>query len=156
MNVLFWERCNFHESFLDRDMSGNIWNRPSGSSMTAMGNSSNIMKSPSPKCYMTFWDLIIYSDTLHWPYISANRDFVTEMYLITVFGVITLFREVSIGHLQRVRLANRGRLLLRTPGPVLFGTCIKILFLFWDHSFLNLLWIRTIWVSNIPRYFCYA
>ena len=26
--------------------------------------------------------------------------------------------------LQRVRLANRGRLLLRTPGPVLFGTCI--------------------------------
>ena len=26
--------------------------------------------------------------------------------------------------LQRVRLANRGRLLLRTPGPVQFGTCI--------------------------------
>ena len=26
--------------------------------------------------------------------------------------------------LQRVQLANRGRLLLRTPGPVLFGTCI--------------------------------
>ena len=26
--------------------------------------------------------------------------------------------------LQRVRLANRGRLLLRTTGPVPFGTCI--------------------------------
>ena len=26
--------------------------------------------------------------------------------------------------LQRVRLANRGRLLLRTPGPVPFWTCI--------------------------------
>ena len=26
--------------------------------------------------------------------------------------------------LQRVRLVNRGRLLLRTPGPVPFGTCI--------------------------------
>ena len=26
--------------------------------------------------------------------------------------------------LQRVRPANRGRLLLRTPGPVQFGTCI--------------------------------
>ena len=26
--------------------------------------------------------------------------------------------------MQRVRLANRGRLLLRTPGPVPFGTCI--------------------------------
>ena len=31
----------------------------------------------------------------------------------------TLLREVSIEHLQRVRHANRGRLLLRTPGPVL-------------------------------------
>ena len=41
-----------------------------------------------------------------------------------VFDVITLFGEVSIGHLQRVRLAMRGRLLLRTPGSVPFGTCI--------------------------------
>ena len=32
-------------------------------------------------------------------------------------------REVSIEHLQRVRHANRGRLLLRTPGPVPFGIC---------------------------------
>ena len=29
--------------------------------------------------------------------------------------------------LQRVRLANRGRLLLRTPGPVPFGTCIFLM-----------------------------
>ena len=28
------------------------------------------------------------------------------------------------GQMQRVRLANRERLLLRTPGPVPFGTCI--------------------------------
>ena len=27
--------------------------------------------------------------------------------------------------LQQVRLDNRGRLLLRTPGPVPFGTCIR-------------------------------
>ena len=32
--------------------------------------------------------------------------------------------EVSIEHCSRWRLANRGRLLLRTPGPVPFGTCI--------------------------------
>ena len=31
---------------------------------------------------------------------------------------------VSIGHLQQVRLENKGCLLLRTPGPVQFGTCI--------------------------------
>ena len=33
-------------------------------------------------------------------------------------------REVSIEYLQRVLLANRGRLLLRTPGLVRFGACI--------------------------------
>ena len=52
--------------------------------------------------------------TLSWPwYLAYYR-----------FDVITLFHELSIGRLQRVRLANRGRLLLRTPGHVPFGTCI--------------------------------
>ena len=37
----------------------------SGSFMVDMGISSNIMKSPSPKSYMTFWDMVIYSDTLN-------------------------------------------------------------------------------------------
>ena len=55
---------------------------------------------------------------------SQIQIFVTEMDLITVFDFNTLFREVSIGHLQQVRLANRGRFLLRTPGHVPFGTCI--------------------------------
>ena len=121
MNVLF----NFHVSFSGRDMSRNVWNRPSGSFMVAMGISSNIMKSPCIKCYMTFWDMIIYSDTLHWWGISLNRDLVTELDLITVFDVITLIQKVSIRHLQRVWLANRRCFLLRTPGPVPFGTCIS-------------------------------
>ena len=43
---------------------------------------------------------------------------------ITAFDVINLFREVSIEHLQRLQLANRGRLLPQTTDPVLFGTCI--------------------------------
>ena len=47
-------------------MSWNVWNRPSGSFMVDMGISSNIIKSPSPKCYMTFWDMTIYNDTLNW------------------------------------------------------------------------------------------
>ena len=34
--------------------------------------------------------------------------------------------QVSTEHLQRVRLANRGRLLLRTPGPVQFWTCMCV------------------------------
>ena len=81
-------------------------------------------EAPSPKCYMTFWDMNIYSDTLYWSDISRNLDLVTELGLITVYDVITLFREVSIGHLQRVRLANRERLLLWTLGPILVWTCI--------------------------------
>ena len=33
--------------------------------MVDMGISSNIIKSPSSKCYMTFLDMVIYSDTLN-------------------------------------------------------------------------------------------
>ena len=75
--------------------------------MVDMEISSNIMKSSFPKCYMTFWDMVIYNDTLYWSDISLSRDLVDELDLIksTVFGVITLFREVSIGHLQRIRQA---------------------------------------------------
>ena len=105
-------------------MSGNVWNRPSGSSLVVMGISSNIMIPPSHKYYMTSSDMFIYSDTLHWSDISLNRELITELDLITVFDLITLFREVSMEHLQRVRLSNRGHLLLATPGPVLFRTCI--------------------------------
>ena len=76
MIVLFREQPN-------RFMSRNVWNRPIGSSMVDTGISSNIMKSHSPKCYMTFWDMIICSDTLHWSDISLNRDFISELDLIT-------------------------------------------------------------------------
>ena len=44
----------------------------------------------------------------------------------TLISILTLLPNFGGFHgtLQRVRLANRGRLLLRTPGPVPFGTCI--------------------------------
>ena len=45
----------------------------------------------------------------------------------------TKLREVPIEHLQPLRHANRGRLLLRTPGPVQL----------WDQSLLNLSCFRT-------------
>ena len=62
MNVSFLGRRDFHLSSSDRNTSWNVWNRPSGS---IMGISSNIMKSPSPKYYMTFWGMTIYNDTLN-------------------------------------------------------------------------------------------
>ena len=44
----------------------------------------------------------------------------------TFIPILTLLPNFGSFHrtLQRVQLANRGRLLLRTPGPVPFGTCI--------------------------------
>ena len=66
MHDLFWGRCDLYISFSNRDISGNVWNRLLGSSMVDMGISSNNMKSPCPKCYMTFWDMATYSDTFHW------------------------------------------------------------------------------------------
>ena len=50
--------------------------------------------------------------------------FITDFDHITLY--FTLLPNFGGFHrtLQRVRLANRGRLLLRTPGPVPFGTCI--------------------------------
>ena len=44
----------------------------------------------------------------------------------TLLPILTLLPNFGGIHrtLQRVRLANRERLLLRTPGPVPFGTCI--------------------------------
>ena len=44
----------------------------------------------------------------------------------TLLSTLTLLQNFGGFHrtLQRVQLANRGRLLLRTPGPVPFGTCI--------------------------------
>ena len=66
-----------------------------------------------------------YTDTLHRSGISLNRDLVTELDLITDFDLIIWSKEVSIKHVQRMQLANRGRYLLRTPGPVPFRTYIS-------------------------------
>ena len=67
--------------------------------------------------------MTIYSDILHWSDISLNHDLVTKLDLITDFDVITKF-QVSMDHLQRLRLANGWRLLIQIPGPLPFGTCI--------------------------------
>ena len=79
------------------------------------------IKFPSPKCYMTFWDMTIYNDTLNWSDITPICELITELDFNTDFDLITEFWRFP---LQRMRLAIRGRLLLWTPGPVPFGTCI--------------------------------
>ena len=85
MNVLFWERRDFHVSFSDRNRLKSFLSKFYG----RYGDFIKYYEGPSPKCYMKFWDMIIYSDTLNWSTISPNHDLVTEMDLITVFDVIT-------------------------------------------------------------------
>ena len=53
--------------------------------------------------------------------------------------------------LERAQLANRGRLLLLTPGPVPFGTCICC-----NIETILSLTCHVFWVSNVPRYFYFA
>ena len=91
MNVLFKGRRDFQLSSSNRGMSWNVWNRPSGSFMVDMRISSKIMKSPSPKCYMTFWDMTIYNDTLNWSDITSICELITELDFITDFDLITNF-----------------------------------------------------------------
>ena len=50
----------------------------------------------------------------------------------------TRFKEVSKENFQRVRLANRGRLLLRTPSPVPFGHCIDLMLILFSPGLLFL------------------
>ena len=101
-------------------MSWNVWNRHSGSFMVDMRISSNIMKSPSPNVtwhsgtrLYTMTPSI--DQTLHQ---YANLIFPN----LTLLPILTLLPNFGGYHrtLQRVQLANRGRLLLRTPGPSLF------------------------------------
>ena len=54
-----------------------------------------------------------YSDTLHWWGITPIFD---PFLIWTVLPNLTFY--LILWGVQRVRLANRGRLLLRTPGPV--------------------------------------
>ena len=91
--------------------------------MVDMGISSNVMKSSSPKCYMTFWDMTIYNES---SFDQTLHQFANLLPNWTLLPILRLLPNFGGFHrtLQRVRLANRGRLLLPTPGPVPFGTCV--------------------------------
>ena len=63
-------------------------------------------------------------------------DLVTDLDRITDFDNITKFNEVSIDHLYRVWLANRGRLLLRTLSPVQILTFIVLMLRIFSPEFM--------------------
>ena len=117
MNDIWWGRCDFRISFSGRVMSRNVLNRLWGISMVGTGILSNNMRSPFPECYMIFWKMTIYSDTHHWSDITKCLTLLLFSTLLQNLTFYLIVREVSIEYLQRVRHANRGRFLLRTPGP---------------------------------------
>ena len=106
-------------------MSWNVWNRPSGSFSfwSIWGSHQTLCSLPLPNVTWHSWT---------WPYTMTPsidqtlHKFATLLPNLTLLPILTFLPNFGGFHrtLQRVRLANRGRLLLRTPGPVLFGTCI--------------------------------
>ena len=83
----------------------------------------------------TLWSLPLPNVTWHsgtWPYTmtysiaQTSHQFANVLPNWTLLPILTLLPNFGGFHrtLQRVRQANRGRLLLRTPGPVQFGTCM--------------------------------
>ena len=85
---------------------------------------------------------------------SWRRDRVKVLYFRRMLLTIFIFphsKLMKTRNLQWVQLVNRGRLLLRTPCPVPFGTCIcsRVNTIFsWAYHVFGLL--------NIHRYFYFA
>ena len=151
MNVLFFGRRDFHLSFSDRGMSGNIWN----CLRKFYGRYGNLIKHSEVSLIQMLRDILGH-DHIQW-HLQLIRHYTN---LWTYFRTWSYYwfwpyNQISWGFhrtLQRKWLANRGRLLLRTPGPVPFRTCIysvETIFSWPCHVF-------GLWISNIPRYFCLA
>ena len=59
--------------------------------MVDTGISSNIVKSSSPKCYMTLWDMTIYNDTLNGSDTTPICELITDLDRITDFDLFAKF-----------------------------------------------------------------
>ena len=156
MNVLFWERRDFHVRFSGRDMSGNVWNRPSGSSIVVdMGilifGSHHTWWSPLS---LMLLDLMGHDHTYIQGHPPSIRHLIKSYLCYRTgpyyrFDIITFFWKVSIG----------AAIWQRTLTPENTWSCpiwYLHLFLFWDHSFLNLSCLWTFLVEKNPRYFFFA
>ena len=83
--------------------------------------------------YKTIWSpphTTVKWHSTSWPYTMTTHyrsDFIPSHDFINELDLLPNFWVVSIEHLWRLWHADRWRLLLRTPCPVLFGTCIYFL-----------------------------
>ena len=126
--------CSSYECFI-------LWVARLSSKLLGQGYVMERLKPSLGKFYGRYGDLIKHYEvslpnvTWHsgtWPYTMSHSNdqtlhqFANLLPNWTLLPILTLLPNFGGFHriLQRVRLANRWRLLLRTPGPVPFGTCI--------------------------------
>ena len=106
----------------------------------------------SPECYTKFWKMTIYSDTLHWSGTTPIFDPITDLDLITEFDFFFLIARgfhrtfATDAAYQQRSLTPPDTWSCPTLGlaSVLLGPISPEVVFF------------PVWVSNIPRYFCFA
>ena len=119
MNVLFWGPGDFSVSYSNRDTLWNAWNRHSGSFMIDTGILfSNMNPLTNVKWHSDPWPTVTSQP------IRLSTNFMTFIPSLT----FTELWVVSMEHLQRLWLASRERLPLRTPGsvPLFWLACAPI------------------------------
>ena len=104
------------------------------------------LKSSLRKFYVRYRDLIKQYGHPTTDQTIPNRGRITKL------GILPNFQGFRIEHLRRVWHADRGRLLLRTPGPVPFWTCIMF-YLLRPILSRTFRYFFRLYTSNIPRYF---
>ena len=114
MDVLSWGRRDFQISFLNRDTPRNASNRHWGS----YGRYGDLIKKYKVSFSQILND-IMWPDHIQWQPPTDQTLYRTRP--------LTEFWVVSIEHLRRVWHADRGRLLLRTLGPVPLGLAYVLL-----------------------------
>ena len=106
---------------------------------------------PSPECYTTFLRMTIYNGTLHWWDITPIFD---PLLIWTLLPNFTFYLIMWGFHrtFATWRHANRGRLLLRTPGPVPYGIC-KCYFVetIDTQSYITPVYVTFPWLECLPN-----
>ena len=136
--IRYTRACFFYECFILRAVRlsckllgqgyvRNVWNRPAGKSMVDIGISYNIMKPSFPN---NTWHSGTCSYTLT-PSIDQTFDLILTLLpswslllFLTLYYYLISGGFHMIGHLKRVRLADRGRLFLQTHRSAPSGACI--------------------------------
>ena len=134
-------------------MLRNVWNRLLGDSMVVTGILPNNMRFPSPECYTTFWRM---TNTMTPSIDEAIHQFLTLLLIWNLLKNLTFYLIVWSFHRTFATGAASQQRTLTPPEtwscPTLGLACVLMsrpispqLVLFPDF-----------WVTNIPRYFCFA